>query len=318
MPDDHLREQTPRSKERSQEDEQFVPVIVKRTDASRRHPDDILERAVKEGAEQLLRPALPLVLSAVAAGLIVGFSAMAAAIAADLTLELGAPQLLRVTTALVYPVGFIMCILSGTQLFTEHTATAVYPVLDGRAGAGRLLRLWAIVVFGNLVGAAGMASLLWLSEPVIGAAAGYRELARHIVDARFEALWGSTILAGWLMAQGAWLVLGATSTSGQILSIAVVTSLIGLGRLHHSIAGAAEVFAAYFVTDTMQLAAIARFLAVALCGNLIGGGVFVAILNYVHIRAAEATPDQSSAPGPPTGSRTPRSIRSSMRHDESR
>lgn len=315
MAEEEFTEPTPRSKQRSEEDQQFVPVIVKRTDASRRHPDDILERALQDGDEQLGRSALPLLLSAVAAGLIVGFSAMAAAIAADLTLELGAPKLLRIATALVYPLGFVMCILSGTQLYTEHTATAVYPVLEGRAGVLQLLRLWVLVVAGNLIGAAGMASLLSLGEPIIGAAEGYRELARHIVDAPTAALWGSTILAGWLMAQGAWLVLGATSTSGQMLSIAVVTFLIGLGQLHHSIAGAVEVFAAYFVTDELQPADIATFLAIALGGNLVGGSVFVAVLNYVHIRATEPTQQAHSTTDPATESRWGRGARRSHRND---
>ena len=37
---------TDRTKQRAQEDQEFVPVIVKRTDEARRHPDDTLEQAV--------------------------------------------------------------------------------------------------------------------------------------------------------------------------------------------------------------------------------------------------------------------------------
>ena len=48
--------QTERSVERNQEDREFVPVIVKRTDEAIRHPDDILEKAISEGLEQIRRP----------------------------------------------------------------------------------------------------------------------------------------------------------------------------------------------------------------------------------------------------------------------
>jgi hypothetical protein len=65
--------------ERLEEDHEFVPVIVKRTDESRRHPDDVLVTAIAEGLEQLSRPALSLGLSSIAAGLILGFTAMAVA-----------------------------------------------------------------------------------------------------------------------------------------------------------------------------------------------------------------------------------------------
>ena len=68
---------TERSRERVLEDDQCVPVIIKRSDALRRHPDDALEYTIQEGLEQLERPILSLFLSSIAAGLIVGFSAMA-------------------------------------------------------------------------------------------------------------------------------------------------------------------------------------------------------------------------------------------------
>ena len=152
---------TERSKERTQEDDRFVSVIVKRSDEVRRHPDDALEHAIHEGLEQLdRRPTLSLLLSSIAAGLIVGFSAMAVAVVITVTAELESPLVQRLLIATVYPLGFVMCVMSGAQLFTEHTATAVYPVLDRKTPILRLLRLWFIVVFGNLIGAFLGAGLL--------------------------------------------------------------------------------------------------------------------------------------------------------------
>jgi hypothetical protein len=69
-----------REQQRRQEDRAWVPVIVKRTDQSVRHPDDVLVSAIAEGLEQLNRPVLSLGLSSIAAGLILGFTAMAVGI----------------------------------------------------------------------------------------------------------------------------------------------------------------------------------------------------------------------------------------------
>lgn len=283
---------TERSKERTKEDDDFVPVIVKRSDEVRRHPDDALRHAIEEGLEQLDRPALSLLLSSVAAGLIVGFSAMAAAVVTAVTVELGSPSVTRLLTALVYPLGFVLCVMSGAQLFTEHTATAVYPVLDRRAPVRRLLRLWLIVITGNLIGAALGAVLLTPVDDVTGARSGYVELGHHLVEFHSLPLLASAVLAGWLMALGAWLVVSTGPDLSQFASIYLVTFLIGLGRLHHSIAGSAEMFTAYLISDEFTLTQGARFIGVALIGNLIGGSVFVAILNYAHIRKTqEATDD---------------------------
>lgn len=278
---------TKRAKERTHEDKAYTPVIIKRTDAVIRHPDDILEHAIAEGCEQIKRSLLSLILSSIAAGLILGFSVMAVGVVSTLTLSFSEVIIQRIGVALVYPLGFVICIMSGTQLFTEHTATAVYPVLDKRVGTPLLLRLWIVVILGNMVGAFISGALLTWAEPVIQAKVGYVHIVSHLLDYQNSALIASALLAGWLMAQGAWLVLAAQSTIGQILGIYMVTFLIGIGGLHHSIAGMVEVFTALLISDQFSFIQAMRFIGLALLGNLIGGSMFVAMLNYGHIRRTQ-------------------------------
>jgi formate/nitrite transporter FocA (FNT family) len=279
---------TERGQEREREDEQFVPVILKRTDEARRHPDDILEVAIGEGAEQLKRPFFSLILSSIAAGLILSFTAMAVATVSVAVADVESAMVRRLLTALVYPLGFVLCLMSGTELFTEHTATAVYPVLDRRSSVSRLLRLWIVVAVGNIIGTAASAGLLALAESVIDARDGYVVVAEHLVTVRTLPLLASAVIAGWLMALGAWLILATPPTLSQIVCVYIVTFLIGLGGLHHSIAGSAEVFTGMFLKANVTAGQAARFIAWALLGNLLGGSFFVAVLNYGHIRETRA------------------------------
>jgi formate/nitrite transporter FocA (FNT family) len=285
---DDAKRPTRRSEEREREEEHFVPVILKRTDQARRHPDDVLQTAIAEGAEQLGRGGVSLWLSAVSAGLMLGFSAMAVAVVTVVLEPLDIAALERFAVALVYPLGFVVCLMSGVELFTEHTATAVYPVLDRRARVSRLVRLWAIVIAGNLLGALASALLLGAADAVVGAAEGYTAVAVHVVAPGALPLLVSAVLAGWLMALGAWLILATPPTASQLYAIYIVTFLIGLGGLHHSIAGAVEVFTALVIGDGVSVLDAARFLALALTGNLIGGSLFVAALNYGHIRESQS------------------------------
>lgn len=286
--DDHQTEiQTERSAERIQEDKDFTPVIVKRTDEAVRHPDDILEKAISEGLEQINRSSVSLILSSMAAGLILSFTVMAVAVIATYTSTFEEPFILRFSTALVYPLGFIICIVSGTQLFTEHTATAVYPVLEGRAGIIQLFRLWLLVIVGNIVGAIASAGLLTITDDVIQAEKGYIIIAHHLVSYSNINIIFSSVLAGWLMALGGWLILATPPTISQIVCIYIVTFLIGIGGLHHSIAGSVEMFTAFFISTHFSITQSVRFILLAITGNLIGGSVFVAILNYGHIRKTQ-------------------------------
>lgn len=287
------REQdTGRSKERRQENSEFVSVIVKRTDETFRHPDDILEKAIGEGLEQISRPTLSLLLSAVAAGMILCFTVLAVAVMATLMTD-GEHPFSRVVLAASYPLGFVLCILSRTQLFTEHTATAVYPVLDGKAKLNGLFRLWGIVILGNLLGGLLSSALLMAAEPVIHASEGYLVLAGHLLAYPVQTLFVSAILAGWLMALGAWIVLSTYSTLSQIVSIYIVTFLIGLGGFHHSIAGSIELFVGYFSSDSITFWQLPPVIITALAGNLVGGSVFVAMLNYGHIRHSQRTDNKA-------------------------
>lgn len=278
---------TQREKERQEEDDDYVPVIVKRTDEALRHPDDILEKAIKDGLEQQNRPFLSLLLSSMAAGLILGFTAMSVAIAESQMLLLDPVYFARLATALVYPLGFVLCIMSGTQLFTEHTATAVYPVLDRQGSLKKLFRLWFIVILGNLIGAVLSASVLILAEDIINAKAGFIQIGNHLVNYAIQPLFFSALLAGWLMALGAWLIKATSSALSQMASIYIVTFIIGIGGLHHSIAGSVEIFTAYLISDHFSIPQVIRFVVVAIIGNMVGGSIFVALLNYGHIRETQ-------------------------------
>lgn len=284
---DQMENLTEREEARRQEDKDYIPVILKRTDEAKVHPDDILERAIDEGVEQLNRPTISLFLSSIAAGLILGFSAMAVAVVSQAIDPTTSPLLERLAVALVYPLGFVICIMSGTQLFTEHTATAVYPILDGREHPLALLRLWIVVITGNLVGTLASSALINMASDVVAAQTGYLEIANHLVHFDFFTLLVSGVLAGWLMAQGAWMLLATPPQSSQIICIYLVTFLIGVGGLHHSIAGSAEIFTAVLISPDFRWGDALYFVSTALLGNLIGGSTFVAILNYAHIRQTQ-------------------------------
>jgi formate-nitrite transporter family protein len=293
---------SPRQKERRDEAEQIVSVIVRRHAEAKRDPDDILNFAIAEGLVQCRRSVSSLMLSALGAGLIVGFSAMAVGVVSAMVTTGELPLPLRLAQALVYPLGFVICIVSGTELFTEHTATSLYPALDGRTAMKNVLRVWAVVLTGNLAGATLSAGMLALAEPVIQASVGYATIGEHLMEPGAAALFLSAILAGWLMAMGAWLVLATPPGVAEIASIFVVTFLIGLGGLHHSIAGTAEAVLACLTTDTMGPLDVVRFISIAAVGNLVGGSVFVALLNYGHLRPTQThEPDGNTPESPESG-----------------
>lgn len=247
--------------------------------------ETILRQEIETGMEQLRRPTSGLLLSAVSAGLDVGFGPLM--VLTVLALTPAETLTSRLVTALAYSIGFVIVILGKSELFTEHTTLAILPLLSGQTTMRRVARLWAMVYAGNLIGAMAFAALAVALGPGLHlfTAADVARLCDDITAFGAWVIFGSGVAAGWMMGLVSWLVTAARDTVGQVLLIILVTGSISFLHLHHSIAGSVEVLMGVWTGHVSPLG-FARFLALATAGNAIGGIVLVAGVKYGHVRKA--------------------------------
>lgn len=249
----------------------------------------IITEQIHTGVAEYDRSNLALFISALAAGLEVGFSVFL--IGTMFTLLNGSADLhtLHLVTAFCYPIGFIFVIIGRSELFTEHTTLAVLPVLKGWAKITDLLKIWGIIYVGNLIGGYLIGFILTVIGPQkeIIDIEFFALLANDMVDHPAHIILGSSILAGWLMGLLSWLVTSSQETISRILLIFLVTSVIGLGGLHHAIVGSIEVFTGLITSDKITFGDYAHFQFWTTIGNIIGGVVFVALVKYGAISGEE-------------------------------
>lgn len=245
--------------------------------------ETILDQEIREGLRELERPVGGLALSALSAGLDIGFSVLA--MGAVLTLATGElpESVVSLLVANAYSIGFVFVVLGRSELFTEHTTLAALPVIDRQASLGRLFRLWGIVYLANLVGAALFAAFLSLIGPALGSIEpqAFGTLARRMVEHEGWVILLSAILAGWMMGLLTWLVTAGRDTMSKIFFVWLIPAVIGLGHLHHSIVGTVEVLAGVYL-GFATWGEFFHFLAFATLGNALGGVIFVALLKYGH------------------------------------
>ncbi len=244
----------------------------------------ILDQEIESGATELARPAHGLLLSGLSAGLDVSFSLLLMAAMMSLAEGRLSEPISEILVANMYTIGFVFVILGRSELFTEHTTLAVFPVLAGRASVARLLRLWGLVYIANLAGAAAFAALTALIGPALGLFEP-RILGRIASQVAHHSAWVlvvSAVLAGWLMGLLSWLVTASRDTVGQILLVWLVTFAIGFAHLNHAVIGTTEVLAGVFSGQGATLADFFRFLGLTTLGNIVGGTFFVAIIKYGH------------------------------------
>lgn len=245
----------------------------------------IVGRLVETGVHEMERPNSSLFLSGLSAGLDIGFGPLLVAATLTLTADVYAEPTTRLLTSFAYAFGFVLVILGGTQLFTEHTSLAVLPVLDGEAGLDDLGLLWGLVFAGNVVGGAAFAAFAVWFAPEYGLAevAAFEDFAEPFVKQTAAALLGGAVLAGWLMGLVAWLVAAADSSLARFTAVVVITGAIGFAHLPHSIAGNVEVLMAVFSPAAVTIPDYLRFLVLTTVGNAAGGTVFVALLKHGYV-----------------------------------
>ncbi len=245
----------------------------------------------KEGEEELARAPAALAWSGLAAGLSMGFSLVAQAY---LHAALPDTSWRVLVVKLGYSVGFLVVILGRQQLFTENTLTPVLPLLHsrGEAGflrkAGKVARLWGIVLAANLLGALLFAWALSLAPNFdADTQRAFLEIGRDVYRGEFGAALVSAVFAGWLIALMVWMLPFAGSS--RVAVIVIVTYLIGLGHLDHSIAGSVEVLYLVVEGEVSVGGYLGHFLAPAVLGNVVGGVVFVTLLNHAQVVASEGS-----------------------------
>jgi formate/nitrite transporter FocA (FNT family) len=242
----------------------------------------IVKEQIEESMEEYRRSNKALFLSALTAGLDLGFSLLVIGVLYTMFSDQLSMEVMQVVLALAYPIGFIFVILGRSALFTEHTTLAVLPVLNGRESLKGLSRIWGIIYLGNLIGGYIIGAAIAYIGPRLGLVTydALEDIAKHLIDFSAPLILVSAILAGWLMGLVSWLATSSKETIARIFIVVIVTAVIGLGGLHHSIVGSTEVFAGMLSSDEIGLSDYFVTQLWSTIGNIIGGVFFVSILKY--------------------------------------
>lgn len=277
-------------------------------------PAEMAERAEYLGVRKAEMPAFKMFMLAVLAGAFIALGSIFAttigagsmtvngldgAVAYTSGLPYGVTRLLM---GLVFSLGLILVVIGGAELFTGNNLIVM--AWASRKVKGRaLLRNWAIVYFGNFVGAVSTAVLMFLSRQYtfgansVGIAA--LKIAVGKVDLGFLQAVALGTLCNALVCMAIWLTFSARSTVDKIAAIVFpITAFVAAG-FEHSVANMYFMPFALFVRDfdpkfiaevgpkipglanLTWSAFIVNNLIPVTIGNIIGGAILVAAAYWV-------------------------------------
>jgi formate transporter FocA len=213
----------------------------------------------------------------------------------------------RLLSGLVFSLGLILVVVGGAELFTGNNLI-VMAWAGGHVPLRRLLRNWALVYVGNLVGAVGTAALVAASGQLafgggeVGATA--LTIARHKLSLGFAEALLLGVLCNALVCLAVWLAMSARSTTDRILAVVPPVAAFVAAGFEHCVANmyfvpvalfgratASEAFWADIGSDASAWSDLtwggflgANLLPVTL-GNVIGGSGLVGLVYwFVYLR----------------------------------
>ena len=235
------------------------------------------------GVKKACLPAVPTITLGLLAGAFIAFGAMFfTLVMTHHGLGLGPARLLG---GVAFSLGLILVVVAGAELFTGNNLI-VMAWADRKVSTFQLLRNWTLVYTANLVGAVGAAILMFWSGVLSLGDGAFEDTALNIATAKinidFMQALVRGILCNALVCLAVWLCFAARDVASKILAIIFpISAFVALG-FEHSVANM------YFIPLGMLISGLeiglTEFLANLIpvtIGNIIGGGLFVALVYWV-------------------------------------
>ena len=199
------------------------------------------------------------------------------------------PGLEKFIFGAVFPVGLMLVVIAGAELFTGNCAIVPSGCLAGKASWSGLLKNWVFVYIGNFIGALfvayflGYATGLTAKDPWL---AGTKAIAEAKIAPSVWQLFWRGVGCNWLVCLAVWMAIAADDIVSKIAAIWFpIMAFVALG-MEHSIANMFFIPLGMFNGANVSLVDfLFKNLLVVTLGNIVGGAVLVAGLYwYVYGR----------------------------------
>lgn len=259
---------------------------------------EILEKVSDSGIAKAEGKTSRLLIWALLAGAYIAFGAQASQMVSfNLLADPDSLGVGRLVSAAVFPVGLMMVVLCGAELFTGN-CLMIIGVLDRKIRISGMLRNWVLVYLGNFLGALLVVSLmkstgLWeTGSGLLGASV--IKTAQAKVQLSFGQAFVRGILCNWLVCLAVWMSTGARESVSKIFAIWFCIGLFVISGFEHSIANmyfipagiaaAADSGLAQLAGCDVSVLTVGNFLVKNLLpvtlGNILGGGLFVGMVYW--------------------------------------
>ncbi|CAF2993011.1 unnamed protein product [Rotaria sp. Silwood2] len=194
------------------------------------------------------------------------------------------PSIHRLIQGAVFPIGLVLIVVTGADLFTGNTMILMISTLRKKTTWFDLIFSWIVSFFGNLGGCIFFQCILVYYAGLLSNEP-YRSFTVQLAETKGNIKWHEIFLRGiggnWLVCLALWLATSARELHSKIIGIYLPICLFIAVGYEHSIANMFTVQMGMILGANLSVGKyILRVLIPVTFGNIIGGGVFVGFVYW--------------------------------------
>jgi len=247
-------------------------------------PGEIVDSCCTVGQAKTENSIAKLLVLGFLAGAYIAFGSLVAiATGKGITAE-GFGGLAKLIFAGTFPVGLMLVVIAGSELFTGNIGVITPSCLVGKSKWSGLLRNWVVVYIGNFIGSVfvafflGYLTNLFANDPYLTAVTG---IASGKVSLGFGPAFWRGVGCNWLVCLAVWLAVSANDIAGKVWAIWFpIMAFVAIG-FEHSVANMFFVpLGMFYGADVSWGQFIVNNLIPVTLGNIVGGGLFVGVIYW--------------------------------------
>ena len=211
------------------------------------------------------------------------------------------PGIHKMLQAAIFPIGLVLIVGTGADLFTGNTMTLVVSTLNKKTTWLQLIISWTVSYFGNLVGCLFFQYILVYYAGLL-ATDPYRSYTMKFAETKGNTEWHKMFLKGiagnWLVCLAIWLGTSARDLASKIIGIWLPIWLFIAVGFEHSIANMFTVQMGMILGANLSVGKyISAVMIPVTIGNIIGGSLFVGVTYWYLFSAKKADKDATAESG---------------------
>ena len=267
-------------------------------------PEEVCRYVEEVGIKKANNKPMQTLLLGILAGMFIALGAYASTVASHGITD---PGIQKFVAGIVFPVGLIMVLICGSELFTGNSLLSI-AWAQKKISTGQMLRNWFIVWIGNFIGAFLIAALIFASGLLsTGTVGGYAvKVAATKASIGFGPAIASGILCNIIVCLSVWGTYAAKDVTGKVLMGFFPIFAFIIAGFEHCVAnmyyfsiGLLAKTSPMFVEtshvaieklDNLSVVGIFNNLIPVTIGNVIGGAFCIGIIYWIiYIKTNKST-----------------------------